>query len=41
MNPIGIGLAVFVCVLVATLFGLWLRGVLPPEHLSEESREVI
>lgn len=41
MNPVGIGLLVFVCVFGATLFGLWLRRMLPAEHLNDESREVI
>jgi hypothetical protein len=41
MNPLVIGLIVFVCVYGATLFGLWLRRVLPEAHLNDESREVI
>ncbi|HZQ62050.1 MAG TPA: hypothetical protein VFC24_11915, partial [Casimicrobiaceae bacterium] len=41
MNPAGIGVVVFVCVFGATLVGLWLRRVLPAEHLNDESREVI
>jgi hypothetical protein len=41
VNPVGIGAIVFVCVFGATMFGLWLRRVLPAEHLNPESQEVI
>ena len=41
MSSIAIGLIVFVCVFGGALLGLFLRTVLPEQHLSEESKDVV
>ncbi len=37
MNPIVIGTLVLTCTFGGALAGMWLRGVLPPQHLDAES----
>ena len=41
VSSIAIGLIVFVCVFGGALLGLFLRTVLPEQHLSEESKDVV
>ena len=41
MNPIAIRLIVFACVFGGALFGMFLRGVLPEDHLSADSKDTI
>jgi hypothetical protein len=41
MEPLAIGVAVFVCTLGGALLGMWLRGVLPPHHLQDDSRDTM
>ncbi|HEY2758536.1 MAG TPA: hypothetical protein VGJ01_22715 [Pseudolabrys sp.] len=41
MGALAIGGIVFVCVLGGALFGMYLEAVLPKQHLSDKSKEVI
>ncbi len=41
MNPIAISLIVFVCVFGGSLFGVFLRTVLPEDHLNTSSRDLV
>jgi hypothetical protein len=41
MNSTVIRLIVFACVFGAALFGLFLRGILPQQHLSADSRDTV
>jgi hypothetical protein len=41
MEPISIGLLTFATTLAGAFFGWWLGTKLPPQHLSQDSRDVI
>jgi hypothetical protein len=41
MNSITISLIVFACVFGGSLLGIFLRNVLPPHHLSAESKDIV
>ena len=41
MEPISIGLLTFATTLAGAFFGWWLGTRLPPQHLSQDSRDVI
>ena len=41
MSEMELSSIVFVCVFGSALFGLFLRGVLPEHHLSQESKDVV
>src|SRR6516162_1293358 len=41
MNAIAIRLIVFACVFGAALFGMFLRKVLPEQHLSADSKDTV
>lgn len=41
MSPLAIALISFGCVFGAALLGVLLRGVIPEEHLSDESKDVV
>jgi hypothetical protein len=41
VSPLAISLIAFGCIFGATLLGMFLRGVLPEHHLSDESRDVV
>jgi hypothetical protein len=41
MNPLATSSIVFACLVVGTSSGLLLRTVLPPHHLSEQSKDTI
>ncbi len=41
MNSIAIRLIVLVCVFGGALFGMFLRGVLPEQHLSADSKDTV
>jgi hypothetical protein len=41
MNYIAIRLIVFACVFGGALFGMFLRGVLPEQHLSADSKDTV
>jgi hypothetical protein len=41
MSSIAISLIVFICVFGGALLGIFLRGVLPPHHLSAGSKDIV
>ena len=41
MNSIAIRLIVFACIFGATLFGMFLRPVLPDQHLNSDSKDTV
>jgi hypothetical protein len=41
MNPIAIRLIVFACVFGGALLGMFLRGALPEDHLSADSKDTV
>ena len=41
MSPLGIALIVFACVFAAAMLGLFIGGVLPEHHLSQDSKDVV
>jgi hypothetical protein len=41
MDSIAIRLIVFACVFGAALFGMFLRAVLPEQHLSADSKDTV
>jgi hypothetical protein len=41
MNSIAIHIIVFVCIFGAVLFGMFLRAILPEQHLNADSKETI
>jgi hypothetical protein len=41
VTPLGISLIAFACVVAATLAGLFLHGILPKDHLSDESKDTV
>jgi purine-cytosine permease-like protein len=41
MNAIAIRLIVFACVFGAALFGMFLRTILPEQHLSADSKDTV
>ncbi len=41
MNPVATSIIVFACLVAGTSSGLLLRTVLPPQHLSEQSKDTI
>lgn len=41
MSPLTISVIVFACVFAGTLMGMSLRAILPEEHLSAESKDVV
>jgi hypothetical protein len=41
MSPVSVGCIVFVCTFGGALLGMWLRTVLPPHHLDDESRATV
>ena len=41
MSPLVAGAVVFVCTFGGALLGMWLRTVLPPHHLDDESRATV
>jgi len=41
MNPLVVGLVVFACTFGGVLLGMWLRAVLPAEHLNGASEDTI
>ena len=41
MSPLAISLIAFGCIFGGMLLGMFLRGVLPEHHLSDESRDVL
>jgi hypothetical protein len=41
MNPTLIGTIVFACTLGGVLLGMWLRTILPEQHLNNESRDTV
>ena len=41
MNSILISLIIFACVFGGSLFGLFLRTVLPGHHLSDDAKEAV
>ena len=41
MNPTLVGTIVFACTLGGALLGMWLRAMLPEQHLTNESRDTV
>jgi len=41
VNPLTLSLGAFACIFGGTLFGMWLRSLLPDHHLSEESEDAV
>ncbi len=41
MDPVTVGITVFVCAFGGVLGGVWLRSRLPDHHLSDESRDAV
>ena len=41
MNPLEIGIVVFICTLGGALIGMWLRAALPEHHLQDASRDTM
>ena len=41
MNASEISLIIFFCMFGGALLGMWLRGVLPKEHLDAETRDLV
>ncbi len=41
MAPILISFIIFVCIFAGTLLGMYLRRVLPPHHLSDETKDIV
>ena len=41
MSPLGIAAIVFACVFGAAMLGLFIGGVLPEHHLSQDSKDVV
>ena len=41
MNPTLVGTIVFACTLGGVLLGMWLRTILPEQHLTNESRDTV
>src|SRR5262249_5772260 len=41
MTALGYGVVAFVCTLASALLGIFIRGVLPPSHLTKESQDVV
>ena len=41
MTPLPTASIVLVCVFAAAMLGLWLRNVLPQEHLRQDSQDLI
>ncbi len=41
MNPTLVGTIVFACTLGGVLLGMWLRAMLPEQHLTNESRDTV
>jgi hypothetical protein len=41
MNPVTVGVVVFACVFGAALAGIWLRTVLPKDHLGNETKDSV
>ena len=41
MSPIAVSLTVFACVFGGVLVGIWLRSILPKDHLDAESRDTV
>jgi hypothetical protein len=38
---LGISFVVYLCVMAGALFGMWLRHVLPPEHMNDDTRQIV
>jgi hypothetical protein len=41
MSELGVSATVYACVIGGALFGVFMRRVLPPAHMSEESRQIV
>ncbi len=41
MTPLSISLVAFACIFGGTLFGMFLRNILPEHHLSDESKDAV
>ncbi|BFU94047.1 MAG: hypothetical protein NTNFB02_07690 [Nitrospira sp.] len=41
MSPIGASLAVFACVFGGVVLGMWLRSILPKDHVEAESKDTV
>lgn len=41
MSPLEITVIIFFCMFGGAMFGIWLRGVLPKEHLDAETKDLV
>ena len=41
MNPIEISAIIFFCILAGAMLGMWLRSVLPENHLNDDTKDVV
>ena len=41
MNPVNVSLFVFACAFGSSLFGMFIKRLLPAHHVSPESKEVV
>jgi hypothetical protein len=41
MSPIEVSTLIFLCIFGGALVGMWLRSVLPPHHLSDETKDLV
>ena len=41
MTPTSVGILVFICVFGGAMLGMWLRTILPKNHLDPESRDTV
>jgi hypothetical protein len=41
VSPIQISTIIFLCIFGAALLGMWLRRVLPEQHLNDETKDLV
>jgi len=41
MSPIEVSALIFLCIFAGALAGMWLRSILPPHHLSDETKDLV
>lgn len=41
MSSIQASIVIFFCIFAGALIGMWLRSVLPPQHLSDETKDLV
>jgi hypothetical protein len=41
MSPIEVSTLIFLCIFGGALVGMWLRSILPPHHLGDETKDLV